>query len=119
MSRFSVYVLVGAVSAGIDLLTLSALIAVGLKPLPALTIAFAAGYIFNIKAHSLYTFDSTLNRKSGIRFTAVVVMNYLLTLVIIETLTNFSVELFSAKLVSLPIIAVTGYLLGRHWAFKS
>ena len=118
MARFAVYVLVGAVSAGIDLLTLSALIAVGLKQLPALTIAFAAGFIFNIKAHSVFTFDSQLNRKSGIRFTAVVAMNYLLTLVIIETLTNFSVDLFSAKLVSLPIIAVTGYLLGRHWAFK-
>lgn len=119
MARFAVYVLVGAVSAGIDLLTLSTLIEVGLKQLPALTIAFAAGFIFNIKAHSLFTFDSQLNRKSGIRFTAVVAINYFLTLVIIETLTIFSVDLFNAKLVSLPIIAVSGFLLGRHWAFKS
>ena len=119
MARFAVYALVGAISAAIDLFTLSALIEVGLKQLPAVTIAFAAGFIFNIKAHSLFTFDSPLNRKSGIRFTAAVAINYLLTVVIIETLSNFSVGLFSAKLVSLPIIAVTGYLLGRHWAFKS
>jgi putative flippase GtrA len=117
--RFAVYVLVGAVSAAIDLLTLSILIEVGIKQWSAVTTAFAAGFIFNIKAHSVFTFNSQLNRKSGIRFTAVVAINYLLTLIVIETLTIFSVELFSAKLVSLPIIAVTGYLLGRHWAFKS
>ena len=119
MPRFAVYVLVGMVSAAIDLLTLSLLIEVGIKQLPAVTVAFAAGFIFNIKAHSVFTFNSQLNRKSGIRFTAVVAINYLLTLIVIETLAIFSLDLFNAKLVSLPIIAVSGFLLGRHWAFKS
>lgn len=119
MPRFAVYVLVGTVSAAIDLLTLSLLIEVGIKQWTTVTTAFAAGFIFNIKAHSVFTFNSQLNRKSGIRFTGVVGFNYFLTLIIIEALTIFSLDLFSAKLVSLPIIAVSGFLLGRHWAFKS
>jgi putative flippase GtrA len=54
----------------------------------------------------------------GSRFAAVVGVNYLLTLLIIETLTAFSLSLIAAKVVALPIIAATGFLLSKHWVFK-
>jgi putative flippase GtrA len=117
--KFLVYVMVGSVSAIIDLLTLSMLISVNTQEWLAVSIAFIAGFVFNVKAHSLFTFTSPLTRISGIRFTAVAAINYLLTLAIIETLTSSSFSLITAKVVSLPIIAASGYLLGRHWAFKS
>jgi putative flippase GtrA len=119
MPKFVVYVIVGLVSAIIDLLTLSILISLHTKQWLAVTFAFIAGFAFNLKAHSLFTFVSPLTRISGIRFTAVVAINYLLTLAIIETLTAFSFSLITAKLISLPIIAIFGYLMGRYWAFKS
>ena len=119
MPKFVVYVIVGSASAIIDLLTLSILISINTKQWLAVTIALIAGFAFNLKAHSLFTFVSPLTRISGIRFTAVAAINYLLTLTIIETLTAFSFSLITAKLVSLPIIAGSGYLLGRHWAFKA
>jgi putative flippase GtrA len=118
MPKFVTYVLIGAISAAIDLLTLSLLIEAGIKQLPAISIAFAAGFIFNIKMHSVFTFNSHLNIKSSLRFTAVVAINCILTLIIIEALTTFSLDLFIAKVVSLPIIAVSGFLLGRQWAFR-
>lgn len=74
----------------------------------AVTIAFVAGFVFNLKAHSLFTFLSPLTRISGIRITAVAAINYLLTLAIIETLTAFSLSLITAKLISLKIIAASG-----------
>ncbi len=114
-----IYVIVGLVSTSIDLLTLSLLLRVDTPQWLAVTIAFIAGFVLNVKAHALFTFASPLTNKSALRFTAVVAVNYLLTLIIIETLTVFSFSPITAKVVSLPIIATSGYLLGRHWAFKT
>ena len=119
MPNFLVYLIVGLLSAIIDLITLSILISLNATEWLAVTVAFIAGFVFNVKAHAFFTFASPLTRKSALRFTAVVAVNYLLTLLIIETLTAFSCGLIVAKVVSLPIIAVSGYLLGRHWAFKN
>ena len=119
MCRFMVYVIVGSVSAIIDLLTLKILLDLNAPQWPAVTISFIAGFVFNLKYHSLFTFVSPLTRKSIVRFTTVVGVNYLLMLAIVKTLSNFSFTIITAKVVSLPIIALSGYLLGRHWAFKS
>ena len=118
MRKFMVYVIVGSVSAIIDLLTLKILLGLNTPQWSAVTIAFIAGFLFNLKSHALFTFVSPLTRKSALRFTAVVGVNYLLTLAIIEALTNFSLTITTAKLVSLPIVAVSGYKLGKLWAFK-
>ena len=114
-----VYVIVGSLSAIIDLTTLNILISLNTTQWLAVTVAFFSGFVFNVKAHAVFTFASPLTSKSGFKFTAVVAINYLLTLLIIEALTAFSCSLMTAKVVSLPIIAVSGFLLGRHWAFKN
>ena len=118
MPKFLVYVIVGLLSAIIDLTALNILITLDTTQWLAVTIAFIAGFVFNVKAHALFTFASPLTSKSALKFTAVVAVNYLLTLLIIESLTALSCSLMTAKVVSLPIIAVSGYFLGRHWAFK-
>jgi putative flippase GtrA len=114
-----VYVMVGSVSAIIDLLTLGILLDLNTPQWPAVTIAFIAGFVFNLKSHALFTFVSALTKKSALRFTSVVGVNYLLTLAIIEALSNFSFTIITAKVISLPVIAISGYLLGRYWAFKA
>ena len=119
MPKFVVYVIVGSLSAIIDLIALNILIRLNTTQWLAVTVAFFSGFVFNVKAHALFTFASPLTSKSALKFTAVVAINYLLTLLIIEVLTAFPFSLMTAKVVSLPIIAVSGYLLGRHWAFKS
>ena len=118
MPKFVVYVIVGSLSAIIDLTTLNILISLDITQWLAVTVAFIAGFVFNVKAHAIFTFASPLTSKSALKFTAVVAVNYLLTLMIIESLTALSCSLMTAKVVSLPIIAVSGFLLGRHWAFK-
>ncbi len=118
MSKFVVYLIVGSLSAIIDLTTLIILISLDTTQLLAVSVAFIAGFVFNVKAHALFTFASLLTSKSALKFTAVVGVNYLLTLLIIESLTALSCSLMTAKVISLPIIAVSGFLLGRHWAFK-
>lgn len=118
MPKFVVYVIVGSLSAIIDLTALHILITLDITQWLAVSVAFITGFVFNVKAHALFTFASPLTSKSALKFTAVVAVNYLLTLLIVESLTALSCSLMTAKVVSLPIIAVSGFLLGRHWAFK-
>jgi putative flippase GtrA len=118
MPKFVVYVIVGSLSAIIDLTALNILISLDTTQCLAVSVAFIAGFVFNVKAHALFTFASPLTSKSALKFTAVIAVNYLLTLLIIESLTALSCSLMTAKVVSLPIIAVSGFLLGRHWAFR-
>ena len=118
MPKFVVYVLVGCVSATIDLVSLWLLIGLHMKQWLAVTLAFMAGFVFNAWAHSLFTFKAPLTKHTGTRFAAVVGVNYLLTLLIIETLTAFSLSLIAAKVLALPIIAASGFLLSKYWAFK-
>jgi putative flippase GtrA len=118
MPKFVVYVLVGCVSATIDLISLWVLIELNAPQLLAVALAFIAGSVFNAWAHALFTFKALLTQQTGIRFTAVVGINYLLTLLIIETLTAFSLSLIAAKVVALPIIASSGFSLSKHWAYK-
>ena len=118
MPKFVVYMIVGLLSAIIDLTTLNILISQDITQWLAVSVAFIAGFVFNVKAHALFTFASPLTSKSALKFTAVIAVNYLLTLLIIESLTALSCSLMTAKVVSLPIIAVSGFLLGRHWAFR-
>jgi putative flippase GtrA len=118
MPKFVVYIIVGCVSATIDLLSLWLLIGLNIPQWLAVTLAFVAGFVFNVWAHALFTFEAPLTQQTGIRFTAVVGINYLLTLLIIETLTAFSFSLIAAKVLALPIIAASGFLLSKYWAFK-
>ena len=118
MPKFVLYVIVGSLSSIIDLTTLKLLICINTTQGFAVTVAFIAGFVFNINAHALFTFASPLTSKSALKFTTVVAINYFLTLLIIEALTAFSCSLMTAKMVSLPIIAVSGFLFGRHWAFQ-
>lgn len=119
MRNFVVYVIVGCVSASIDLISLWVLIGLNTTQWLAVTLAFIAGFVFNAWAHALFTFEAPLTQQNGIRFTAVVGVNYFLTLLIIEVLSAFSLNLIAAKLVALPIIAASGFLLSKHWAFKA
>jgi putative flippase GtrA len=118
MPKFVVYVLVGCVSATIDLISLWLLIGLNTTQWLAVTLAFIAGFVFNTWAHFHFTFEASLTIHTGIRFITVVGINYLMTLLIIETLTALSLTLIAAKLISLPIIAASGFLLSKHWAFK-
>ena len=52
MRKFMVYVMVGSVSAIIDLLTLGILLDLNTPQWPAVTIAFIAGFVFNLKSHA-------------------------------------------------------------------
>lgn len=92
-------------------------------PFVAATVGFLAGLVANYAFHSRVTFDSPFTAATFVRFMSVVLLNYLLTLAAVTLAVLFvpSVWIDSAlvgKIAALPLVAVNGFLLSKHWIFK-
>ncbi|MBJ6889083.1 GtrA family protein, partial [Vibrio cholerae] len=82
----------------------------------SVTLAFLAGLAANYILHTNITFDSKASTQNATKFICVVAFNYLLTLVVI----NFGLDLggldvMVSKMISLPIVAVSGSVLSKYW----
>lgn len=117
--QFSRYVVVGVVSAAIDVGCLWWLLRIGSPTTFALTAAMAAGMLANFCLHRIYTFASRspFRWSSVLGYLSVVGFNYALTLGVVELGARIGVDTLPAKIVSLPIVAVCGYFLTRRFVF--
>jgi len=117
--QFGRYVAVGLISAGIDVLTLWLLLAARVERVPAVALAMLAGMIANYALHRVYTFrtEHPLRLRSVLLYSAIVAGNYVLTLAIIEAGLRVGVGVMWGKILSLPVIAMTGFLLTRRFVF--
>ena len=119
--RFGRYVAVGFLSATIDL----GLVALLLPIVPLAVFAITAGYIAGLTAnyllHARYTFSvASTSVSQALRFAIVAGFNYLLTLFIVWALHNgLGIEVVASKALSLPAIAVCGFLLSKYWVFRA
>lgn len=118
-ARFLVYLAGGVVSALVDIGIMEALIGVAVAPLLATSVGFVAGLCFNYLFHSRLTFKNAARSTGSLaRYLSVVALNYLLTLALVAASLALFHQALAGKLLSLPLIAVNGYLLGKHWIFK-
>jgi len=119
--QFLVYVAGGVVCALIDVGLLWWLVRMGAPPLTATTAGFLAGLAVNYAFHTRVTFDSPFTPTAFIRFLAVVLLNYLLTIAAV-TLAMRTMQHVSApvigKILALPLVALNGYWMSKHWVFK-
>lgn len=116
--QFVIFILVGASSALLDLYLLYALRKINLNINLSITIAYISGALLNYLLHTFLTFKKTTNKKNLSKFITVLLINYSLTLIIIYILLQLNTELIIAKIISLPIIAVIGFILARNWIYK-
>jgi putative flippase GtrA len=117
--KFVVYLAGGVVSALVDIGLMQALIAAGVAPLLATSVGFLSGLCVNYAFHSRLTFRNTARGNGSLpRYLSVVALNYLLTLGMVAASLALFDQALAGKLLSLPVIAVNGYLLGKHWIFK-
>ena len=87
-------------------------------PKPAASAGFGAGLLVNYVFHSRVTFNTTASPANFTRYLCVVGVNYLLTIGCVALAeANFDNPLLG-KLLSLPLVAVNGYLLSKYWIFK-
>lgn len=119
--QFLRFVVSGGVSAAADVLLLAALVALGTPRLAATPMAFLSGAFLNYTLHRRFTFQTTRPASGGefFRYGCVVAFNMLLTSALVEGLTGgLGLALVVGKLATLPVIAVSGFVLSRTFVFN-
>ena len=116
--QFLLFVAGGVLSAAIDIGVLQLLLHGGAHFAVATTVGFASGLLVNYAWHSRVTFDTAATPASFGRYLCVVVINYALTLGCVALAQALAGMPLAGKIVSLPLIAINSYLLGKYWIFK-
>lgn len=117
--QFLVYIIGGLISAFIDIGVLQLMVTMGISPWFAATAGFFVGLLFNFIFHANLTFRSTTSVQAFTQYLVVVGLNYSITILFIYV--SFSIlqqGVLPGKILSLPVIAANGYLLGKYWIFK-
>ncbi|HHQ4804307.1 GtrA family protein [Aeromonas veronii] len=117
---FIIFCLVGVVSAVVDLSVLYILNNIIVETLIiSVTLAFIAGLAANYILHTNITFRSKASTTNATKFLFVVAFNYLLTLAVIKFGVDFaSFGVIVSKIISLPIVAISGFILSKYWVYK-
>lgn len=116
--QFLLYLAGGVASALIDVGLMQFLIYSGVDYVSATSAGFVAGLIFNYGYHATVTFTAPPSGRSMGRYLAVVAMNYLFTLACVALSVHLAGIAVIGKLLALPLVAVNGFILGKHWIFK-
>lgn len=115
-----IFLFVGVTSAIVDVGGLFILNNIFLIPsYTSITIAYFISLMYNYLAHTLFTFQSNVNISNIFRFIILVIFNYSLTILIVFILTVWLfLSVIWAKVVSLPIIAFSTFMLSKYWVYK-
>jgi putative flippase GtrA len=116
--QFLLYVAGGVLSALIDVGLMQFMIYGGTGYVAATSAGFIAGLMFNYGYHAGVTFTAPPSGRSLARYLAVVALNYGFTLGCVALSVELAGVALIGKLLSLPLVAVVGFVLGKHWIFK-
>lgn len=112
------YLIGGVLSALIDVGLMQLLIYQGVNYVLATSAGFITGLLFNFAFHASKTFSTPMSSASFARYLCVVALNYLLTLACVALSVQLAGVAVIGKLVSLPLVAANGFVLGKRWIFK-
>ena len=116
--QFGTFIAGGLLCALVDIGLMQLLLRSGVHFAGATTAGFLAGLLVNYAFHSRVTFDAAASASSFARYLCVVGLNYLLTLGCVALGVRLAGMPLAGKLASLPLVAVNGYLLSKHWIFR-
>lgn len=112
------FVIVGIFCAFIDIGIMQLSIWFGLFYIAATTLGFAVGFIANFLLHNHVTFRKVYSHGALVRFASVVLINCFVTVVIVYLFQMALSMPLLGKLVSLPIVALNGFLLSKNWVYR-
>jgi putative flippase GtrA len=116
--QFVVFVGVGLFCAMIDIGAMQLTMLVGRHYFFATSVGFILGLIANYALHAKVTFNAGGSPTVMLKFLTVVILNYLITLMFVFTSVQWMQNALVGKVMSLPLVAVIGFLLSRFWIFK-
>lgn len=117
--QFIVYLIVGVLSAIVDIGTMQLALSLDADVKVAVTLGFVLGLIFNYFCHERVTFKATTSAGTIVRFGTVVMINYLITLACVFASLHWFDAAMPGKLVSLPIMSAVGFFSSKFWVFKT
>lgn len=107
----------GLISIFLDIFVFNLFLKFGFNIFVSGTLGFIVGLVFNYVGHSRYTFKAISPRQKIFRYFVVVIINYFITIFIIFLAYIFGSPLLG-KVISLPIIALNGFVLSKMWVFR-
>ena len=116
--QFGIYVVGGVICALVDIGLMQLLMHAGVHFASATSAGFLAGLLVNYAFHSRITFTAGATPANFARYMCVVGMNYLLTMACVAIAASVVAMPLAGKIISLPLVAINGYLLGKYWIFK-
>ena len=116
--QFALFVTGGVICAVADIGLMQLLLAAGATAFMAASGGFALGLLVNYAFHSRVTFNTAASPANFSRYLCVVAINYLLTLACVAIAGAVLDNPLAGKLLSLPLVALNGYLLSKYWIFK-
>jgi putative flippase GtrA len=116
--QFAVFVTGGVLSALADIGLMQALLLGGAHYASATTAGFAAGLLVNYGFHTRVTFASPATPANLARYLCVLAFNYLLTMACVALAVPLLGSALAGKFISLPLVAMSGFLLGKYWIFR-
>lgn len=119
-NSFIIFCMVGGVSAVVDITSLFILSDYfNFKSILSVSLAFFLGLVVNYYLHTYLTFKTAANKSNLVKFLIVVGVNYTITIVLIEFLTSYvELGLIISKVITLPIIAISGFFLSKLWVYN-
>ncbi|BAF72490.1 conserved hypothetical protein [Sulfurovum sp. NBC37-1] len=119
--QFLKYGIVGVISVVIDYFLLYLSYShFGLSSSVSISIGFWGSTILNFLMHRFYTFSETTNSNHFIviiKYILLIIGSYFITLIMIEKLLEYGLNIYFAKLISLLIVYVYGYIIGKKIVF--
>ena len=116
--QFATFIAGGLLCALVDIGVMQVLLRAGAHFTGATTAGFLAGLLVNYAFHSRVTFDAAASASSFARYLCVVGLNYLLTMGCVSLAVSLAGLPLAGKIVSLPLVSVSGYLLSKFWIFR-
>ena len=116
--QFAVFIAGGSLSALVDIGAMQLLLWRGSHYALAASAGFALGLLVNYAFHAKLTFRASGNAWSPLRYLCVVAVNYGITMACVALSAQLLGEPMPGKLLSLPLVAVNGFLLSKYWIFR-
>lgn len=115
--QFAVYLVGGVLSAAVDIGMFKLLLVLDWPTLGATSVAFLAGLLVNFSFHARLTFGKVGAAVFG-RYLCLVALNYALTVACVSAFDLLWQQALLGKVLSLPLAAANGFLLGKRWVFR-
>ena len=116
--QFVIFVLGGVMSMLVDIAVLQGLMHLGVGYGIAASAGFVTGLVVNYICHAHITFKTRHTASMPFRYGTVVLINYLITMGLIVLTKHHFDSVLAGKIISLPIVAINGFVLSRLWVFR-